>query len=199
MSSRQSLIQDIIDYQHLIIGSEAFLCLDDTAYQTVEYGSTVSKTSGRENKPGASSPDVDAWNNAGIVDDIVMGEGNKTEITLKKATKGGQKKTVKKIVVDAEDQGTINLSSVPKEVLSIVQGVKITQTGSYVPFKQRIFQGWLKLQSKDEADQLRIGFDFYCSFTVENLTGKADDFAKIALKYTVLDSTKNVVYNTVNQ
>ena len=193
---RDALIDRIRQYQHLIAGSECYVTFDGTTYQTVESGTVVTKTVGENNKPGAEAPDVSAWNNLGTVEEAQLPSSEKTALDYKKCTVGGKVKRKFQMIVEEKNTITFQLQSIPKEVLSIAFGVNITGIGSFTPFQQSTWNGWVKIQMVDESETLRLGMDLYCTLTLDGVvTVKGSDFATATLKCEILDAALNTVYN----
>lgn len=192
MNETDALIADINAYQHLLIGSKCAIALDGSLFQQVEGGPTL--TVGREVKPGNSEIEVSAWKSLKEVDSFDINDPSGTELNLESSTYGGQVERVLSLKVNQQYSFTIKLKSVIREVLGMAFGAHLTAAGTFIPFKKNIFKGWVKLQSYDEAERLRLAMDAYCNFSVSGMTGKATEFTSPTLKCDVLKSTKNLLY-----
>lgn len=194
--TREAIQERIKKYQYLIAGSECFITFDGTPYSAVEDGQTVNKMVGEDSKPGVEAPELSAWNNLGTIQAITWPQGEKTTLPYKKCTVGGQVKLKFELVVEETNTVTVRLLSVPKEVATLVFGVNITGPGSYRPFQNSTWTGWLKVQSVDDSKTLRFGMDMYCNFTVEgNIEVKGDAFCELTLNARINDADLNTVYN----
>ena len=194
--TRDAMIARIRKYQHLIAGSECYITFDGTEYSAVENGLTVTKMVSEDNKPGVVAPELSAWNNLGTVDSVNYPNGEKTTLPYKKCTVGGQVKLKFELVVEETNNLTIRLLSVPKEICSIIFGTPINGIGTFKPFQNSTWTGWLKCQSVDESKTLRFGMDLYCNFTVDGqIEVKGNDFAAVTLQCRVNDADLNAVYN----